>query len=145
MNCNISHTLGNSLIWLASRNNSSRVRVYLRTSSGILGKEQCLLSKYSIWRLHPRNRGMHLNIFYNQCSTFLLLILINNQFKHLLTFSFFFLIFVSLIFLLFNYYFILFINKLIFFFFEFHLLLIIINLNIRCFIIWLKTLFFNWN
>ena len=55
-------TLGNSLRWLASNSNSSRLLAYLIISSGTWDKLQWLLLIYSTCRLHPLNNGIHLNI-----------------------------------------------------------------------------------
>ena len=63
-------TLGNSLIWLASSNNSSNVRVYRITSSGTAVKLQWRRSMYSTWRLQAFHKGKHLNIVPSIQSTY---------------------------------------------------------------------------
>ena len=56
-------TFGKSLRWLASSKSSSRLLAYLMISSGTFANDWCRLSMYSTWRLHPLNKGIHLNIF----------------------------------------------------------------------------------
>ena len=55
-------TFGKSLRWLASSKSSSRLLAYLMISSGTFANDWCRLSMYSTWRLHPLNKGIHLNI-----------------------------------------------------------------------------------
>jgi len=62
MKCKINTTLGRSRIWLASSKSSSRLREYLKMSSGTVGSEQWRLSTYSTWRLQPLKIGIQRNM-----------------------------------------------------------------------------------
>lgn len=55
-------TFGRSRIWLASSNSSSKLREYLKMSSGTVGSEQWRLSTYSTCRLQPLNIGIQRNM-----------------------------------------------------------------------------------
>lgn len=57
-------TFGKSLMWLASSNNSSKLREYRRISSGTAESVAWRLSMNSTWRLHPLKIGMHLNMMF---------------------------------------------------------------------------------
>ena len=62
MKCKINTTFGRSRIWLASSKSSSRLREYLKMSSGTVGSEQWRLSTYSTWRLQPLKIGIQRNM-----------------------------------------------------------------------------------